>query len=336
MITISEKIRFIESVFGRAKIYAKNVDVHCPLPACKDSNKKRLSIRLDDEMNHCWVCGWGARNLLPLLMKCGTSEEIQEYRTKFLADKKEINYNNTEINSQDEEKIIVKLPSDFKLIALNTRTRDSDVKSCRKYAESRGVTEKEFWNWKLGTSNEPNLRRRIIMPSFSCDGRLNYYVARAIDKISYMKYINSDGDSKNIVFNELNIDWSKRLTIVEGPFDLIKCRNNATCLLGSSLSERSELFTQLLNHQTPVTLMLDNDMGQKTQTIGKFLNQYSIDVNIAYLEKDKDPGDMTKDEVDKAIIDAKPWSWGSMLTYKLNNASICTLKMQKTTNQVYY
>lgn len=328
MHTVSEKVRFIESVFGKAKIYAKNVDVHCPLPACKDANKKRLSIRLDDDVNHCWVCGWGARTLLPLLIKHGTAAEVQEYRTKFLPDVVDITKYKAAQALEKEALKVAKLPSDFKLLALNPRTRDPDVKSCRRYLESRGLFERETWFWKLGTSNEPGLRRRIIIPSFDSQGKLNYFSARAIDKVPYMKYTNADGDSRNIVFNELNIDWSQRLTIVEGPFDLMKCRGNATCLLGSNLSEKSALFTQLLIHQTPVVLMLDNDMMGKTQVIAKFLNQYNIEVLIAELGHKKDPGDMTFAEVEKAITAAKLWTWDSLLAFKLRAAMSCSLRIK--------
>lgn len=331
MSTVSEKANFIQKVFGSGRVGGNNITVWCPVCASPEGSKKKLSIRLDDDVNHCWVCGWGARTLLPLIIKYGTAEEVHEYREKFLPEVIDVTKYKTSQETVEADKILAKLPSDFKLLAFNTKTRDPDVKSVKRYVESRGITERELWYWRIGTSNDPALRRRAIIPSFDSKGALNYYVARAIDKVSYMKYTNADGDSIDIIFNELNIDWSKRLTIVEGAFDLIKCRGNATCVLGSNISEKSALFTQLLIHETPVVLALDNDMQGKTQKIAKFLKQYNIDVWIAQLGNKKDPGEMTFAETDLAIANAQPWTWKNFLTFKLNHAASCSLGMKKPT-----
>ena len=67
-----------------------------------------------------------------------------------------------------------------------------------------------------------------------------------------------------IIFNELNIDWSKELTIVEGPLDLIKTNDNATCLLGSSLTEDMLLFQKIVANKTNIKLALDSDIFSKS------------------------------------------------------------------------
>ena len=64
----------------------------------------------------------------------------------------------------------------------------------------------------------PQLRRRVIIPSFDSEGFLNYFTARAIDE-STRKYVNPKVKRTDIIFNELNVDWKKELVIVEGPFD---------------------------------------------------------------------------------------------------------------------
>jgi hypothetical protein len=142
-----------------------------------------------------------------------------------------------------------------------------------------------------------------------------------------MKYVNCDVDKISIVFNELNIDWAQKLTLVEGPFDLMKVRGNATCLLGSELSERSVLFNKLLQHNTPVVLMLDSDMKQKVQKIAKKLSEYNIPAYIADLRDKKDPGEMSFQETEAAIANAKPWTWFSYLTQRLNSVGSCSLKI---------
>jgi hypothetical protein len=61
MISFSENISFIEKVFGSGMLTSnkKNIDVKCPICDFKDgTSKKKLSIRISDHLNHCWVCNW--------------------------------------------------------------------------------------------------------------------------------------------------------------------------------------------------------------------------------------------------------------------------------------
>lgn len=324
MLTVSDKVKFIQSVFGTGKVSGNNITVYCPECKNLDSTKKKLSIRLDDGVNHCWVCGWGARTLLPLLIKHGSAEQVFEYRKNFLPEITQLAKTQIEIAI---EKSKPKLPSDFKLLALNTRSRDPDVKAVIKYVEQRELSTTDLWRWRLGTSNDAQLRRRVILPSFDIDGNLNYFVARAVDKFTYMKYVNCDANKHEVIINEINIDWSQRLTLVEGPFDLMKCSGNVTCLLGSSLAENSSLFTQILIHETPVVLMLDSDMKNRMQQIAKHLSTYNIDVWIADLGSFHDPGQMSARQTKKAIDNAKKWTWSTFLSYKLGAATGCSLKI---------
>lgn len=327
MRTVSDKVRFIQAVFGSGKVSGSNITVHCPECKNADAGKKKLSIRLEDDLTHCWVCGWGSRTLLPLVIKHGTSAQVLEYKKEFLPDIVDVSKRCYQVSVSEEQKV-VKLPSDFKLLVLNKKTRDPDVRATMRYVESRGLSESDAWRWKLGTSNTHPFRRRVILPSFDHDGSLNYYTGRAIDKMTFMKYANCDADKLTVVINELNIDWSKRLTLVEGPFDLMKCQGNVTCLLGSSLSEKSELFHQILVHETPVVLMLDNDMQGKMQIIAKKLATYNIPVWIASLGNFHDPGQMSVMQTESAVALAKKWTWDSFLFQKLEAAMSCSLRIK--------
>lgn len=323
MITASDRVKFIESVFGTGRVYAKNIDVKCPF--CDDSKKKRLSIRLSDDVNHCWVCGWGARTLLPLVSKFGSKDQVQEYKTRFLP---ELPGYGGKVESDEGEKPVAKLPTDFRLLTLQDDAIDPDVKAIQWYVRSRGLSEKDMWRWRLGSSNKGNLRRRVVVPSFDAAGKVNYFVARAIDdKFFGGKYANCDVNKLDVVFNELNIDWKQKLVLVEGPFDLMKCRMNATCLLGSSLSPRSLLFQRIIEHETPVVLMLDDEMQPKSQAIGKLLTSFNVPVSIVKFNGQHDPGEMTFKQVAEYVEAAVPWSWKSFLSYKIATATGCSLKI---------
>ena len=315
VVSLTDKIKFYESIFGRGRISGngKNFDVRCPICAPTDPNKKKLAIRTTDDANHCWTCGWKARSLVPLLRKYGTQEHLSFY-LELTGRGKESNLVTATVETIQK----IELPKDFRLLT-TCNDMDPDVKAAWRYVYSRGLTDRDAWYFKFGISDEHRWKRRVIMPSFDCDGNLNYFAARAIDKDRKPKYDNPDVDKNPIVFNEINIDWSKRLVLCEGPFDLVKCPENSTALLGSDLDERHEIFNKILTHNTPVALALDGDMWcKKTPKIAKKLQEYDIDVVVVDVRPWGDPGSMSKAEFENALNEAKPLFWEDSFLTKLD------------------
>jgi len=316
--SVSDSINFFESVFGKGRISANgiNFDVRCPICAPADPTKKKLSIRTDTSANHCWVCGWKSRTIVPLIRKHGTQTQLSTFKELFgLSDAE----NQLVTGERPEKKL--ELPKDFQLLT-TASVSDPDVKAAWRYVVSRGITEKDAWYFKFGVSNELRWKRRIIMPSFDATGNLNYFTARAIDKDRKPKYDNPDVDKNPVVFNDINIDWSKRLVLVEGPFDLVKCPDNSTAILGSDLDERHEIFNKILLNGTPVSLALDGDMWEtKTPKIVKKLKEYDIDVVVVDVRPWGDPGSMSRAELENALATAKTPTWKDDFLTKLNKAS---------------
>jgi len=322
--SLTDKIKFYESIFGRGRISNNgvNFDVRCPICAPLDTSKKKLAIRTSDDANHCWVCGWKARSLAPLLRKYGTQEHLNAYR--------ELTGHNGKsdlITAEIDKVQKIELPKDFRLLTLASNM-DPDVKAAWRYVYSRGLTDRDAWYFKFGVSDEVRWKRRVIMPSFDFNGELNYFVARAIDKDKKPKYDNPDVDKNPVVFNEINIDWTKRLTLVEGPFDLVKCPENTTALLGSDLDERHEIFNKILLHDTPVALALDGDMWHKKMPkIVKKIQEYNIDVVVVDVRPWGDPGNMSKGEFEKALSEATIFDWDNMFSNRLKKAAEISFRL---------
>jgi len=309
--SLTDKIKFYESIFGRGRISGngKNFDVRCPICAPSDPSKKKLAIRTDDDANHCWVCGWKARSLAPLLRKFGSQEHLDVYKKLTGV---------TLVTAEVQKQQKIELPKDFQLLTL-ANYEDPDVKAAWRYVYSRGLLDRDAWYFKFGVSDEPRWKRRVIMPSFDSNGELNYFAARAIDKDRKPKYDNPDIDKNPIVFNEINIDWTKRLILCEGPFDLVKCPENSTALLGSDLDERHEILNKILLNNTPVALALDGDMwSKKTPKIVKKLQEYNVDVVVVDVRPWGDPGSMSKAEFEEALQIAKPLYWEDRFLTKLD------------------
>jgi DNA primase len=223
------------------------------------------------------------------------------------------------VNPEDDVPATVQVPHGFILLAtVFENVRDPDVRDTISYARSRGLRLRDFWKFKLGTCTAGRYRRRLIIPSFNISGELNYFVARSIDDVK-MKYLNAKIPKTDIIFNEINIDWSEELTLVEGPMDLIKCGDNTACLLGSHFSEEYNLFQEIVRHSTPVLLALDSDAMKKSQRFAKLLASYGNAVRMLDLGNYSDVGEMSHEEFARAKENAREWTPNERLYHLINS-----------------
>lgn len=299
---IKKRMKLIKKAFPLYSVDRDgvNIAVNCVNKKCSShsrKDKKKLCLRVDNEYYHCWVCGFKGK---------GLSRFFKLYANRFHIEAKELFEKNIREKEEDETPAI-NLPDGFKLLASATGRNDPDINACKKYLVKRGLTTEKMWYFKLGAVSSGRYRRRIIVPSFDSEGTLNYFTARSIDESS-RKYINPKVSRSEIIFNEINIDWSKEVTIVEGPFDLFNCNQNATCLLGSTLSEKHKLFSSIVKNCTPVLLALDRDADSKTQNIASLLSSYDVPVRIMDTSGFEDVGEMDPESFKKLSQLAAAWS----------------------------
>jgi hypothetical protein len=338
--TTGQAIDFIEKCFGASQLSngGLNVSVVCPHCSSKTDNlqKKKLVIKTDDFLVHCWVCGYRSGSLLDLLKRYHP-HFIQEYISKFRQKQKfalASGINLAEKLSNSTKPLELKqvtLPIGFTMLAPNLHKNNKQIKMAWNYLKARNVTETDLWLWKIGiTEHRPekdsgqlDYRFRIIIPSFDCEGKLNFFSARKYwDKWNGPKYSNPNNPREEIVFNELNIDWTKELMITEGVFDLVKATENATTLLGSDLDENYLLFQKIVAHETPVMLALDNDAKVKTLKLAKKFLEYGISTRKYEIpNKYNDLGQMTKQEVKDSCVNAKNVNLNNLLFWKLKEKS---------------
>lgn len=301
---LSSKISFIKKVFGQGEIDSGRLNISVKCPNCSNRKdqafKKKLVIRLDNNVYHCWVCDIKGRNLGYLIKKY-KKQFLNEYISKF-ANAKKINI---DIDLSKNEDVII--PGKFRLLA-QIQSPSKYEQEALDYLYSRGLTNKDIWYFKFGLSSEKRYYKRIIMPSFDENGILNYFVTRTWDKNNKIKYINCSVNKQNIIFNDINIDWNNEVTIVEGPFDLVKATQNSTCLLGSTLNEESRLFQKIITTNASVNLILDKDANKKMFAIANKFIKYGLQINVIILQTDRDPGDMTKQEFKDCLNNKVTWS----------------------------
>ena len=131
------------------------------------------------------------------------------------------------------------------------------------------------------------------------------------------KYRNASNKKNDIVFNEIDIDWSRPIVLVEGVFDAFKAPENTIPLLGSSLSKSSLLYEKIVSNQCEVFLSLDPDMKNKAYEIAKNLSKMGCPVYISFAEKEKDLGQMSKKEIRKLLDSSLAYRGSSELYYKI-------------------
>ena len=315
MSTTEEKLSFIRGIFGKALVSNDGVNIQVKCPECGDGSKKKFNIRLDSDLCHCFVCGLKGKNLAYIIKKHFPRDHV-EYMTRFL--KVDMAFEG-EVKKNDNE---LRLPDDFvMLVDDQVNLKDPDIKGVLSYLKKRNITNRDMWYFKFGVSFRAGNKRRVVFPSYDSEGHLNFFTARDIDNNRFPKYLNAAVDKRQIIFNELNINWKDEITLVEGPFDLTKCNDNATCLLGSFLSRESRLFQQIIENKTPVLLALDPDAKEKTIKIAKSLVEYDVPVRMLDHGEFEDVGNMSKKEFEAKRTQAKPWGISDGLLAKIQNIS---------------
>ncbi len=313
MITATDKIKFIKAAFGGGSVDGRGNNIAVECPSCGKTGKRKLSIHIETGRCHCWVCGLRAKRVSSVLHKHVSPEIAQDFRRRFEGGEEHL-------TPDDESNTppALQLPEDFRPLFRRNAALDVEARQAIRYLFSRGVSTDDIIRFRLGTA--PSVRRRIIIPSFDAEGAVNFYTGRAIDPEVHLRYSNCQAKKTEIVFNELNLDWQQEIVLVEGPFDLFKCPDNSTCLLGSSLNEGHLLFKRIAANRTPVVLALDADMQKKTQKMAELLSSYDCPVRILDVSSHgKDVGDMTLPEVAAAIRGAKSWRAFDRIIFSISN-----------------
>jgi len=312
-VSVGERISLIESIFGKGKTDRTKTNIAVKCPNCENNgknvkHKRKLIIRVDNDICHCWVCGWKSRSVLPLIKRFGSRSQFEEYRESV----------SVCVNIDDQELSKIKrklsLPYDFTLI---TKLSDKRRPSIIRYLSSRGLDWSDIALWNLGVSNIKEYKERIIVPSFDRFGKLNFIATRSYNK-KINSHHNSDVERTTVIFNEFNIDWTKDVVLCEGPFDMFKCGRNSIPLLGCELSEDSATFDAILMNNPTIIIALDSDMKHKMIKLASLLSSYEITVKV--IKVIDDPGSMSKKDIFELLNNARLWSWEQKINCKIESA----------------
>ena len=266
----------------------KGAELLFTCPAC-GHHKRKFSINLDKSVYKCWVCDYRGRNIRRVIRSYGSYNQLQKWDA--ISQRSDIEkfaelFMETE---RTEDKSKMELPEEF--TSLCSEKAPATGTYALRYLQKRGITKEDILKWKIGYCFSGEYRNRIIIPSFDEDGDCSYFIARSYTGDSY-KYKNPRA-SKDIVFNDLFIDWNKDLVLVEGVFDALVA-GNAVPILGSTLRKGSELLRKIVRNDTPIYIALDPDAEEKERRIIKMLLEYDIELYKIDVSGYEDVGSMPK------------------------------------------
>jgi len=304
---LSEKLKLLKKALGHCWTNEEEHQFHCP--KC-NHHKLKLSVNIDKGVFKCWICDYSGTKISPLIRRFAPS-----YYADWRLLEGEIDLDKYDTIFADEVEAppqIIDLPENFQtLTGKKTRLKQKPLN----YLYSRGFTDTDILNWKIGFCNFGEYQDRVIVPSFDSEGNVSFFIARSYTD-DWMKYRNPKV-SKDIIFNDLNIDWDNDVILVEGVFDAMKCKN-AIPLLGSTLRENSLLFHKICERKPNVYLALDEDAKGKEFGIAKKLREYGIRTMSIKITPYSDIGEMPVAVVEERKQNADIVSDLDYLHYKLD------------------
>lgn len=249
------------------------------------ADKAKLSVNIETERFNCWVCGWGGRNLRPLMVR--GSPELREYLTRENA--------KAEKDRPDAKPRCYTLPPGFTPLH---RSAPATSAPYHTYLSRRGVSEHTVGLYRMGYVDTGWLAGRIVVPSFDATGAVNFWSARTIHADARPSYVLPDC-SKDIISNEHAVDWSKPIYLVEGIFDEIAVGPQAIALYGKFLQPK--LLRRLVEWEPPmVYVCLDSDARAQALRLVERLVGYDVPCSLLDLDG-KDPGEIGSAGVGRAV-----------------------------------
>ena len=297
---MEEKLHFLEKVLGKAK-YSTSTHEAMFFSPFVSHHKPKLSINLQTDFWRCFISGKAGKKLAYVLKQAKADKAtIREYLETFTAEELE------PINKQELAAFSIKLPpeyvplTDVKKSLLGSRFWDLLV-------NERGLSEVDILRYKIGIATSGQFANRMIFPSFNKYGRLNLFTTRSLDG-NYLLPETPRGYRNSIIINELSVDWTKPIVLVEGFLDMVKSIHNSIPLFGSTLFEDSVLFEKIITNDAEIYLALDADAEHKTAKIAKDLSGYNVKVSIVPIAPYHDIGEMSKEKFVENYNMAKIWT----------------------------
>ena len=305
----------VENILGKGELRSKgNYAFNCFNPKCPSHGKgtKKLEVNLivtTDKKNKwaCWVCETRGTTIKTLLSATKTQNKYDELN----------NILGTSYKVKPEElieEIKVELPKEFKPF-LELKKSDLKGRQALNYLlKNRGITFEDIIKHNIGYCEYGKYSNKIIIPSYSKEGKMEYFVARSFIEDAPHP-IDAPRSDKNIIGFESLINFDLPIIICEGPFDAISIKRNAIPLFGKNISLKLK-NKLMLNSVKSIYLSLDEDALKKTIRVAEELINLGKKLYVVRLQ-DKDPSKIGFENYNKLIQSLKPFTYSDLIKLKM-------------------
>ena len=275
--SIQNKISILKKYFPNFYI-RKNIEfvTFCPKHF---HHKKKLEINLQEDRFNCWVCSYGG-STIKLIKEYGNKQDQKEFKSSsYFSDNQEVEEN-------------LELPDGFEFI-YNMKNKPQYDKCIEWLIDEVGILNVDtILQNKVGFCSGDDYKNRIVIPSFDEFGKLNYFITRSLYEDGPYKYLKCKKKLKSVVFNEIYVDWSKPLILIEAIKPYLKffgAIENMTPLNGTSFSKEYKLFKKIVLEDCPeVIIALDSGTKKSAISIITLLKSYGIKTRLCNIDKQVD------------------------------------------------
>ena len=301
-------VNLVNNVLGAGKRTARgNQAYSCPF--CHH-HKPKLEVNFTENKQgnnpwQCWVCGKKGKTIKSLFNQ--VKVDISHFQ-----ELKKLVKNVSDDYSPTIQVESLELPKEFKSIIEN---KDLIARHALSYLKKRNVTKYDILKYNIGYCENGLYANMIIIPSYDCDGKLNYFTARSFEKDPYIKYRNPDA-SRDIVPFELFINWELPIILCEGPFDAMAIKRNVIPLLGKNI--QPNLMKKLVESKVQkIYIALDNDAIKQALGFCEKLLDIGKEVYLVEL-LGKDPSELGFENFTKLIQNVSPLTQYKLMEKKLS------------------
>jgi DNA primase len=213
----------------------------------------------------------------------------------------------------EQKTTVLELPKEFRLISFGKN--DTYEKRVISYLSKRGIEENDIVKYNIGYCMTGRYRDRVIIPSYDAHGKLNYFVARALDTKTKPAYDAPSIKKTDIIGFEYHINFNLPVVLCEGAFDAIAIKRNAIPLFGKTIPK--SLMLKLVQSQVKtIYLALDKDALKESYDYAEELMSLGKEVYFLDME-DKDPSQLGFSKMLELLQNAKPMSFEDIFFRKM-------------------
>jgi DNA primase len=303
-------LQLLESVLGKGKTTSgNNIAFFSPFTS---HYKPKLEIDINTTSTgenawHCWISDKKGRSISSLFKQMNLPKQYHEQLQKIVESSR---YRSNTIETKKET---IALPAEY--IPLWKTKNTPDFRNAIAYLKKRGVTIFDILKYRIGYCEAGEYSGKIVIPSYDCDGQLNYFVSRAFYSADKFKHKNPKV-SKDIIGFDLLINWNEPIILCEGAFDAIAVKRNAIPLFGKII--QPALQKKIIEKRVrDIYICLDADALRNALSIAERFMAEGLNVYFVELQ-DKDASELGFQQIREILNDTDILTFERVMQLKMN------------------